>query len=76
MSQMKRVVLPILEEIAAQPGSRMEIHTRVGESLNVEWGQFKRIIGHLKSTGLIDIDTEWGGRISVTPEGKEAISYD
>ena len=35
MSQMKRVVLPILEEIAAQPGSRMEIHTRVGESLNV-----------------------------------------
>ena len=54
----------------------MEIHTRVGESLNVEWGQFKRIIGHLKSTGLIDIDTEWGGRISVTPEGKEAISYD
>jgi len=78
MSQMKRVVLPILEEIAAQPGSRMEIHTRVGERLNVEWGQFKRIIGHLKSTGLIDIaaDSYWGGRISVTPEGKEVVGYD
>ena len=74
MAQMKKVVLPILEEIAAEPGSRMEVYQR--GYFPVEWGAFKRIIGHLASTGMISVETDRGGRLTITEAGKEAISYE
>ena len=73
MSAMKRIVLPILEEISAQPDSRFRVFKRVAPHLDVEWGQFKRIIGHLKSDGMIDIDVNYGGHITITQEGMKAI---
>ena len=73
MAQMKRVVIPILEEIATEPGSRMEVYNR--GYFPVEWGAFKRIIGHLASTGMISVETDRGGRLTITPEGREAISF-
>ena len=80
MSQMKRVVLPILEEINDLPGSRMEVFKRVNEPTewgrsiaDLKWPQFKRIISHLVSTGMINVETDNGGRLTLTPEGQEAI---
>ena len=73
MAQMKRVVLPILEEIAEEPGSRMEVYNR--GHFPVEWGAFKRIIGHLASTGMIHVETGRGGRLTITPAGREAIAF-
>lgn len=74
MAQMKQVVLPILEEIAAEPGSRMEVFNR--GYFPVGWGAFKRIIGHLASTGMISVETDRGGRLTITEAGKEAIAYE
>jgi predicted transcriptional regulator len=70
---MKRIVLPILEEISARPDSRFRVYKRVAPHVDVEWGQFKRIIGHLKADGMIDIDVNYGGHITITQEGKDAL---
>ena len=74
MAMMKQVVLPILEEIAAEPGSRYQVYQR--GHFPVEWGAFKRIIGHLASTGMINVETDRGGRLTLTEAGKEAIAYE
>ena len=81
MAQMKRLVLPILEEIGRAPGNRMEVYTAlVRETYNPPWPTFKRIIGHLVDTGMVVVSPrkagDRGGRLTLTPEGREAISYE
>ena len=82
MSSMKRLVLPILEEIAAEPGTRMQVFHRVDhEEMNLEWGRFKRIWGMLKDQGAIEAKPNqtlihgpaWQVH-TITVEGKEWIS--
>ena len=87
MSSMKRLVLPILEEIAVEPGTRMQVFNRVNNeeeglhpSLNLEWGRFKRIWGMLKDQGAIEPEPGKAqklkalGKHTITAEGKEWIS--
>ena len=79
MASLKRLALPILEEVAAQPGTRMQVFNRVNH-LNLEWGRFKRIWGMLKDQGAIEPEPGKAqklkalGKHNITVEGKEWIS--
>ena len=69
MGMMKNVGIPILEELAYEPGTRMDVFNRV--QTFVAWEQFKRILSALKAEGLV-VGVE--DRLELTPSGKEVVT--
>ena len=87
MSSMKRLVLPILEEIAAEPGTRMQVFNRVNNEesglhagMDISWEGFKRVWSMLKVQGAIEPEQGKAQKLKalgthvVTEQGKEWIS--
>ena len=53
MSRMKNIMLPILEEIAEGPDTRVNLHTRC-KHIVPSWSSFKRILSALCSNELVE----------------------
>jgi predicted transcriptional regulator len=72
MGMMKNMVLPILEVLAEQPGTRMDIFFRLTDSdSELTWSLLKRIISGLRADGLVKSDGF--DVISLTPEGRAVV---
>jgi len=77
MSAMKRIGIPILEALAEGPCTRTELFERVEAAIGLRWESFKRFMGHLRSTGMIDTlpisDEHPHTRIALSKEGAEVV---
>ena len=79
MSAMKRVGIPIMEEMFfGGAGTRMELWDRLGlRGVDLEWGTFKRFMSHLRSTGMIQTlpctPDFPHTRMALTEEGQQVV---
>ena len=79
MGMMKRVGLPIMEEMFfGGPGTRMELWERLGErGVDVKWETFKRFMSHLRSDGMLQTlpctPDHPHTRIALTKEGQQIV---
>jgi hypothetical protein len=80
MASMKRTGLAVLEEIAEEPGHRMQVWKRV-EHHGIPWEQFKRVWSMLKVQGAIEpqklnhpLQTPATAPHQITEEAREWIS--
>ena len=79
MGMMKRVGLPIMEEMFfSGPGTRMEIWERVEPQLpDLQWETFKRFMSQLRSDGIIQTlpctPQHPHTRIALTQEGQQIV---
>ena len=79
MGMMKRVGLPIMEELFfSGPGTRMELWNRLESQLpDLKWETFKRFMSHLRSDGIVQTlpctPQHPHTRIGLTMEGQRIV---
>ena len=79
MSMMKRVGLPIMEEmLLSGPGTRMELWNRVEDQVpDLKWETFKRFMSHMRADGMIQTlpctPEHPHTRIALSEEGKQIV---
>jgi len=73
MGTMKNKVLPILEELAKRPGTRMQIFDRCPE-ISESWEQFKRVWSWLRFQGMIETHDVTLCSHTLTPQARELVA--
>jgi len=73
MGKMQHKVLPILEELAKRPGTRMQIFDRC-QHITENWEQFKRQWSWMRFQGMIETHDVTLCSHTLTPQARELIA--
>jgi hypothetical protein len=73
MGKMKNRALPILEELANRPGTRMQIFDRC-QHITENWEQFKRLWSWMRFQGMLESHDPVTCSHTLTPQARELVA--
>jgi len=75
-SKTKNKIMPILDELARRPGTRMQVFNRCQhKNWNLEnWGEFKRLWDWMRFQGMIETHDVTLCSHTLTPQAREMLA--